>query len=238
MALPIDLIIIRHGQSEANTQQRDSRDEGGDNFTQLTRRGIEQAKATGDWLRSIGLTGFDRYYTSSYMRARQTAALLAPDGTWTIDDRWRERDSGAASQDVNSQQQHKWYWRPNDGESLATDVRRRFESIMDTLQQEASDGRVIATTHGKFMTVVRFVLERMTVEEWLKKDQQELLENCQVLHYSRRSPTTGAVASDIHWMQSICPWDTSRSWNNGQWIELCQRTLSDEALLETANRPV
>ena len=77
MALPIDFIIIRHGQSEANTQQKEPRDEGGDNSTQLTREGIEQAKATGDWLRSIGLTGFDRYYTSSYMRARQTAALLA-----------------------------------------------------------------------------------------------------------------------------------------------------------------
>jgi broad specificity phosphatase PhoE len=232
MALPIDLIVIRHGQSEANTKQKDPRgntpNEGRDNLTQLTQRGVEQAKATGSWLRSNALTGFDRYYTSPYIRARQTATLLALHGAWTIDDRWRERNCGAASQDVNSQQQHKWYWRPYDGESLATDVRQRFESIMDTLQQEASDARVIATTHGKFMTVVRFVLERMTEEEWLEKDQQELIENCQILHYSRRSPKTGAVASDIRWMRSICPWDSSRSWNDGQWIELHQRTFSDE----------
>jgi broad specificity phosphatase PhoE len=107
---------------------------------------------------------------------------------------------------------------------LATDVRQRVKSIIDTLHQEASDGRVIATTHGKFMTVVRFVLERMTVEEWLKKDQQELLENCQILHYSRRNPATGAVVSDMRWMRSICPWDLSRSWDNGQWRELRQHT--------------
>jgi phosphohistidine phosphatase SixA len=80
MALPIDLIIIRHAESEANTRQNDLRDEVRDNLTPLTPRGIEQAEATGDWLRSIGLSDFDRYYTSSYIRARQTAALLALDG--------------------------------------------------------------------------------------------------------------------------------------------------------------
>src|SRR5215831_2302485 len=130
MTLPLDLIVIRHGQSEANTKQKDPRgntpNEGHDILVLLTQRGIEQAKAAGDWLRSNGLTDFDRYYTSPYMRARQTATLLAPDSAWTIDDRWRERNSGAAAQDINSQQQHKWHWQPYDGESLAIDVCRRF----------------------------------------------------------------------------------------------------------------
>ncbi len=235
MTLPIDLIVIRHGQSEANTQQLDPRgdtpNEGRDNLTQLTQRGIAQAKATGDWLLRNGLTNFDRYYTSPYLRARQTAALLALDGSWTIDDRWRERNSGATSQGLNSQQPHKWYGRPYGGESLGTDVRPRFESIMDTLQQEGSGGQVIAITHGKFMTVVRFVLERITVAEWLAKDRQDLIDNCQILHYSRRNPQTDAVASDIRWMRSICPWDSSRSWNNGEWRELgCVASLAQEVL--------
>src|SRR5262245_47119122 len=143
MTLPIDFIVIRHGQSEANARQKGPRDEACDNLTQLTQRGVEQAKAAGDWLRSNGLTDFDRYYTSPYIRARQTAALLALDGVWTIDDRWRERNSGTNSQDVDSRQQHNWYWRPYNGETLATDVRQRFESIMDTLQPEASDRRLI-----------------------------------------------------------------------------------------------
>jgi broad specificity phosphatase PhoE len=230
MTLPVDLVVIRHGQSEANAQQRDpcgdTPNEGRDNFTQLTQRGIGQVKAAGDWLRRNGLASFDRYYTSPYLRARQTAALLAPDGSWTSDDRWRERNSGAASQSVNRQQQPKWYWRPYRGESLATEVRQRFESILDTLQQEVAGGQVIAITHGKFMTVVRFVLERMTVERWADQDDKFIIDNCQILHYTRRNPQTDAVASDIGWMRSICPWDSSRSWHRGQWIALRPQHLS------------
>jgi broad specificity phosphatase PhoE len=239
MALPMDLIVIRHGQSEANTKQKDPRgntpNDGRDNLTRLTQTGIAQAKAAGAWLRGNGLSRFDRYYTSPYIRARQTATLLALDGAWTIDNRWRERNCGAASQGINGQQQHKWYWRPGGGEALGTEVRQRFESILQTLRQEASDRRVIAATHGKFMTVVRFVMERMSAEEWLQRDRQELIENCQILHYSRRSPKTGAVASEIRWMRSVCPWDSSCSWYEGQWIELRQCTLSDAELFETVN---
>jgi len=236
MTLPIDFIIIRHGQSEANSRQQDPRDEVCGDFTPLTQRGIEQARVTGDWLRNTGLTRFDRYYTSPYVRARQTAALLGLEDTWSIDARLRERNPGTASQDVNGVRQHKWYGRPYNGEALATDVRRRFESIMDTVQQEASARRIIAVAHGKFMTVARFVLEHMTVEEWLEKDQQELIENCQILHYSRRHPETGAVALDMCWMRSICPWDCAHSWHNEQWVALYQRTLNEEEWLETANR--
>lgn len=229
MTLPVDLLVIRHGQSEANLRQQDPRGQTPnadcDNRTLLTPRGVEQAKTAGDWLRRNGLTGADCYYTSPYMRARQTAALLGPEEAWIVDERWRERNAGATSPDLTRPLPHKWQWKPADGESLSTDVRQRFESILATLQCEAPDKRVIAVTHGKFMTVVRFVLEQMTIQEWLEKDQHELIDNCQILYYSRRSPKTSAVASDICWMRSVCPWDSSRSWHHGQWLALGPHTL-------------
>jgi len=49
----------------------------------LTDKGVEQAKVTGAWIReNIGDT-FDRYYTSEYVRAMETAAYLGlPNARW------------------------------------------------------------------------------------------------------------------------------------------------------------
>jgi len=42
----------------------------------LTDKGIAQAKVTGEYLRKKIGNHFDRYYTSEYVRAMETAALL------------------------------------------------------------------------------------------------------------------------------------------------------------------
>src|SRR3989338_6760651 len=85
--LPIDLIFIRHGQSEGNVANKASRK--GDNsfFTpefrdrhsrsfRLTDKGISQAKAAGKWIRKNIPMPFDRFYVSDYVRAKETAACL------------------------------------------------------------------------------------------------------------------------------------------------------------------
>src|SRR3990170_8107458 len=106
MAMPNELVLVRHGHSEGNfvadTSRRgddslyttDFRERPGHRW-RLTKEGANQARAAGEWiLRNIG-ERFDRYYVSPYVRTRETAALLGlPEAEWRIDQRLRERDWG------------------------------------------------------------------------------------------------------------------------------------------------
>jgi broad specificity phosphatase PhoE len=254
--MPEHLVLVRHGQSEANiVQKRFKQDpaalapagfqERHDSQMRLSATGREQARACGEWLRHNGLGNFDQYYVSPHTRTAETAALLALGGEWSLDVRWRERDWGefgalngvqraerfALSQKLK--EQNKWYWCPPGGESLATGVHGRFRDLLDTLHREAAGQRVIAVTHGEMIDVARFVLERLTPEEWLAQDRDSAYQvhNCQVLHYTRREPETGRLASRIRWRRSVCPWDPDASWRGGEWVELQRRRYRDHELM-------
>ena len=67
-----DLLIVRHGQSEANAEGRMQ----GRFDSPLSATGREQARAIGRWLRDRRL-GWDVAYTSPLARARETAELVA-----------------------------------------------------------------------------------------------------------------------------------------------------------------
>lgn len=85
--LPIDLILVRHGESEGNLANKASKS--GDNsfFTpeflnrhsrnfRLTDKGSLQAKRTGEWIQKNVPMPFDRFYVSDYIRAKETAYYL------------------------------------------------------------------------------------------------------------------------------------------------------------------
>jgi len=133
MAMPEHLVLVRHGQSEANiVQKRLKQDptatapagffDRHDSRMRLSMTGREQARSAGDWLRRHGLAMFDRYYVSPHIRTAETAANLRLEGQWSLDVRWRERDWGeygvlnevergrqfALSQKLK--EQNKWYW--------------------------------------------------------------------------------------------------------------------------------
>jgi len=257
MAMPEHLVLVRHGQSEANVVQKTfKRDPAAappdgffdrhDSETRLSPKGRAQARAAGDWLRQHGLAQFDRYYVSPHVRTLETAAALALGGDWTIDLRWRERDWGefGVLNQVDRElrfdlshklkEQNKWYWCPPGGESLATGVHGRFRGILDTLHREAAGQRVIAVTHGEMIDVARFVLERLTPQQWLDQDADGAyaVRNCQILHYTRRDPGTGRLSSRLRWMRAICPWNDEHSWRSGAWAEIQPRRFSDAELLE------
>ena len=105
MAMPRDLVLVRHGQSEANIVQQGFRHDADftlpdgfmdrhDSEMLLTPLGERQAQAAGEWLRGEFPDGFDHYHVSSLTRTIQTAGNLALNGQWIIDDRFRERDWG------------------------------------------------------------------------------------------------------------------------------------------------
>lgn len=259
--MPVDLVLVRHGQSEANVihgaYKRDPEavaPEGfhdrHDSLMRLSALGIRQAVDTGDWLRKEFPEGFDRYFTSTLNRTLETAGHLALQGAWEPEDRWRERDWGEYgaltpaertseqyARTTRMKEQNPWYWTPPGGESLASGVSGRFRNILGTLNREASGQQVIAVTHGETMEVARFMLEKLLPSEWnaQQKQKEYKLENCQVLHYSRRNPETGEIADRMEWRRAVCAWDETKSWNEGEWVHIPKRTYTDEQLLEFAH---
>jgi NAD+ kinase len=264
MAMPIDLVLVRHEFSEANWVQKQIKQDPSyqkpegffdrhDSEMRLHKSGADRAPLTGEWLRKEFPDGFDRYYVSPHARTVETAGLLALKGSWLVDDRWRERDWGEYGilNDEEREEryelahklkkQNKWYWCPPGGESLGTGVRLRVEDILDSLHRgkdEKQEERVIGVAHGEMNDVFKFVLERMTPIEWLEQDADSdyKVSNCQVLNYTRRDPITGTIAPKIFWRRCINAWDPERSWDNGQWTDVEYKQYSDDELLKLASQ--
>ena len=112
--LPIDLVFVRHGQSEGNVANRASRNRDNSFFTpeflerhsrtfRLTDKGIAQAEAAGEWLRANVPTLFDRFYVSDYIRAKETAVHLhLPHAFWRQEFHLRERDKAPSRRRARS----------------------------------------------------------------------------------------------------------------------------------------
>src|SRR5262245_7155629 len=108
MSVPLHLVLVRHGQSEANVVQhhekhgrdlhprQDVVSRRIDAHQRLTAKGRDQACRAGEWLRANRLDphDFDECYVSPYHRTMETAALVAGDVAWLPDVRLIERDWG------------------------------------------------------------------------------------------------------------------------------------------------
>jgi len=259
---------VRHGESEANKAHK--ADRGGDPslFTdefrerhdsdmRLTSNGVEQAQAAGAWMMSdpvLSSGEYTRCYYSPHRRTVETAGNLGldPDSGWLENDLIRERDWGefgasseqekmeVMSNSVAQKEQNALYWCPTGGESLATGVRTRFERFLGTLHRDMAEQKVLMITHGEYIDVARFVLERLTVPQWLEMndDRAQKIQNCMILHYTRENPSTGELAKKLTWMRAICPWDKSLSHNEGEWqtlsVDIGERAVNDKQLLYRA----
>lgn len=124
--MPLDLILVRHGQSEGNLAKRLS--EAGDNSVfqtdfvnrhssefRLSHKGRTQARKAGDFLKALfhAIEGpcrkwdsDDAYFVSEYVRAKETAGLLdIPAAQWFCDINLVERDWG--EMDIISEEDRK-----------------------------------------------------------------------------------------------------------------------------------
>jgi broad specificity phosphatase PhoE len=254
MAMPNELVLVRHGHSEGNLVVDYSK-QGDDSFYtpdfrerpghqwRLTQEGQKQAQISGQWiLENIGQI-FDRYYVSPYIRTKETAGLLnLPKAEWRVDQRLRERDWGDICSMPRAEFKETYpnsffmkeldalYWRPPGGESIA-DVRLRVRNFFDTLHRECAGQRVIVVTHGEFIWAARAEIEYMTDEGWVLSDKDPLqkIYNTQVLQYSRTDPKIGTTGKYIGWKRSICPWKEN---NSVQWSMIERNRFTNEELLE------
>lgn len=252
MAMPNEIILARHGQSEANIVQRG--DDHGlspdvalkifarpDWRHRLSDQGIEQAKQAKEWIdRELGgLKTFDALYVSPFYRTRETAAYMGGSDLsgWTIDDRIVERSWGVYGKVPRAEQrsqfpltakekiENPWYTRLDGGESMP-DVYARFRDFQGTLHREQEGKRVFVVSHGDFINAARYGIERMTPEDWekLDSDPKYTLRNCMLLHYSRVNPDdSNDIREKITWRRYINPVDPQISPDNGRWMKLPER---------------
>jgi NAD+ kinase len=261
MTMPLDLVLVRHGESEGNVAHALSL-KGDDRWYtaefrarhsstwRLTDRGIEQARQAGAWMRANVSQHFDRFYTSDYLRARETAAYLELENAgWYTDFYLREREWG----DIDSltheerlkdyagtmarKKTDSFYWSPPGGESMAV-LCNRLKWTLDTLHRECSDKRVVVVCHGEVMWGFRVLVERMGADKFLELDRSPdptlRIYNGQVIHYTRRNPDTGQVAPYVGWFRSVCPWQMDRCSTDWQRIE--RERYTNEELLKTVER--
>lgn len=255
MTLPIDVMFVRHGQSEGNLAKRLS--EKGDHEAhkrahvgrhtrsmRLTALGREQAVAVSRWLTAEG-GHFDRCVVSEYARAMETAALLSiPRAEWYRTPELTERSWGEVDGCTEQERAERFgealrmrdvepfFWAPLSGESFL-DLCIRLRTVLDTLHRECADKRVIIVCHGEVMWAFRVLIERMSQQRFkelhLSQDPIDRLHNCEVLHYSRRNPDTQQLDAHANWMRRVRP--AEDNWTTG-WQPVERRRYSNRELLE------
>lgn len=262
MTMPIDLVLVRHGNSEGNAANKRSREGDDSAFTEeflmrhssqwrLTDEGKGQAIAAGEWIReNFVFLPFDRYYTSEYLRAMETAAFLdLPDAKWYAEFYLRERDYGDLDVMTDKERKKRYkeclekksrnqlLWTPPNGESIAT-LCLRVDRVLNTLHRECSDKRVIIVCHGDVIRAIRIRLERLSQIEFKRMDEStdpfDKIHNGQILHYTRCNPRTGVLAPHVNWMRSICPSDLTLSRNELE--EIKRPNFSNEDLLRIVSQ--
>lgn len=177
------LILVRHGESEWNLKNLFT----GWRNPDLTDKGIEEARATGQALKAKGLVP-DLYYTSSLRRAQHTLDLMLEEMgianvTITRNTALNERDYGDLSGLNKDDARTKWgeeqvlIWRrsfdvpPPGGESLKDTAARTVPYFKAEIEPQLKAGKtVLVAAHGNSLRALVMAIEGLTPEQILKRE--------------------------------------------------------------------
>lgn len=98
----------------------------------------------------------------------------------------------------------KFYYRPPGGESWC-DVILRLRSVMDTLSNEYAGERVMIVCHGVVVLCFRYLFERMTEEQILAIDRDNLIANCSVTSYVNSENPKGLAGFTLEKFNFVAP---------------------------------
>lgn len=262
MTMPNNLVLVRHGQSEANVMQQ--ADKKGDNtrYTEetmtvpdrswrLTDQGVAQAQVAGRWIAEQNF-GFDRCMVSPYVRTGETAAHLNLDNViWEENRAIRERSWGEIGSIPKDEFREKYplnyrwrendplYWTPPAGESIDNVAENRVQNLLSTVHRENEGDNLLLVTHGEFIWATRLRLERWSDEEFMRRDDDpyERIHNCTVLHYTRFNPETGEHKGKLHWVRRAWPVENESGeleMHVGEWEEFGRPYYTNAELLAKA----
>ena len=155
-----EIIFIRHGETEWNSQQRMQ----GHSNSDLSSVGQAQIQALGQWMKNVP---FDHIYSSDSLRAKQTAEAITQFSghELKIDLRLREKNLGVF-EGLTSEEARKLHpevfslfktagskYVIDEGESTQQLQDRALE-IVDEIRIKHPEERVLLVTHGGFIRVV------------------------------------------------------------------------------------
>lgn len=263
MAMPVNLFIVRHGESIGNLAKRMS--ESGDHSLierlrdthtahwPLTKKGEKQAEATGEFLNKLIREQnlyFDRMYVSPYARAMQTAGrlrLIRAD--WIVENRLTERDWGDFDRYTDEERREQFahilhmrevepfFWSPPGGQPFNRFYDRIKSIVVSLARIEAPN--VIVVCHGEVAKAFRMVCAQMAPWEYadmeFSKNPLDRIHNCQVDHYSRRNPKSGHLDDRLEWLRVYRP-STSGDEPVIDWRHLPRKRYDNHELIQAANR--
>jgi 2,3-bisphosphoglycerate-dependent phosphoglycerate mutase len=199
-----NLYFIRHGEGMTNISKRILDQCAGSG---LTPRGIQQVQQLQQRLRITGEIQADVVVTSSFLRALETAQLLAP--VWSVplvvDDGMQELRYGADDMlytDFNRQygafnvRDEPARQKSPSGESWQQFFVRAINAITRVRQTYAGQ-RVVVVTHGGIIRALLFSVFRhdLARPDW----GHSLLDYTSITHWRHESPDMGARWSLIRW---------------------------------------
>jgi len=155
-----EIILIRHGETEWNSQQRMQ----GHSNSDLSSVGQAQIQALGQWMKNVP---FDHIYSSDSLRAKQTAEAITQFSghELKIDLRLREKNLGVFEglTSEEARERHPEVFRLfktagskyviDEGESTQQLQDRALE-IVDEIRIKHPEKRVLLVTHGGFVRVL------------------------------------------------------------------------------------
>jgi broad specificity phosphatase PhoE len=208
---PSTLWLIRHGESAGNVA-RDAAEAAGlplidiagrDVDVPLSALGERQAVALGGWFAARSADERPTVILSSpYVRAMQTASrvfdAIAAGGErpmLVVDERLREKEFGSLNRltkagvlakypEEAELRAHvgKFYYRPPGGESWC-DVILRLRSVLEHVQLQYRDERVMIVAHQVVVLCFRYLLEQLDEASLLAIDREKDVANCGVTTY-------------------------------------------------------
>lgn len=191
------LILVRHGESEANRLQVFAEDD-----SPLTELGRRQAREVAGLL--VGRFQPSAAISSDFLRARQTAGILAAEFKIPVKivPELHERDFGSLkgrsyevyrewiARDPAFDPKTPWVWTPPGGETIA-ELRRRVNSALRRIRSAYRDQEVLVVCHG----VVMLSIWAELTGEW---DGADIPPNCGVvvLEYAGDKPVVPVILED------------------------------------------
>jgi probable phosphoglycerate mutase len=196
------LLLIRHGETEWNTEGRIQ----GFRDIALSPRGQRQAQVLA---RHLATHAIDAVYASDLGRAIETAGPLARQRNLTvqIDARLKERGFGLFEGSTYAEAEAKWpneyaIWRQRDpghalpgGESFR-DARARVMAALEEIAHRHAGGTVALVTHGGVLDIIYRAAEGIPWET----PRSHLLPNASINDVVARAP--GPELQVLAWAQS------------------------------------
>lgn len=204
--MPKNLVFIRHGESELNLINRELKKSKKafpkelemipDREYRLSKKGVEQAEATGQWL-AQNFDKFDVIVCSDHVRAKETCAIICKFANWTdaeviCDPLISERNWGffhlvsveKREELLSLKKRDPFNFPMPDGETLLQ-ARNRSKSFLDRSSRQWSDLNVLVVSHGEFIESIWSEIGKFRTETQIEffSSPEGDIKNCQVIHF-------------------------------------------------------